>query len=113
MRVSFNTFNFSSYTNKETQSVNFESAKGRKLVEKVRNTKILDKLHISFDELELMYKELGYDVFYKRGSHAIVHLTENTNLPLVIPHKNKNVHPKDLKRFKYVLAGEINKALNC
>jgi predicted RNA binding protein YcfA (HicA-like mRNA interferase family) len=104
MRVAFNCF---------YPSTSFESAKARKLIKKVNEAEKLDKLNITFNELESMYNELGYDVFYKRGSHAVVHLTEGVNLPVIIPHKRKNVHPFDLKRFKYVCAGDIEKALKC
>ena len=60
-----------------------------------------------------MYREIGYDVFYKRGSHAVVHLTDEIHIPIVIPHKKKNVSIFDLKRFKYILSGDIQCALNC
>lgn len=94
-------------------NINFYGARARKLIEKVNNTRKLSDLKISFDELKGMYNEIGYDVFYKRGSHAVVHLTDEVNLPIVIPHKTKDMHPLDLKRFKYVIAGEFQKALDC
>ena len=90
--------------------INFYGARARKLIEKVKNAQRLGDLKISFEELKGMYNEIGYDVFYKRGSHAVIHLENGVNIPLVIPHKTKNVHPLDLKRFKYVLAGEFEKA---
>ena len=91
----------------------FTSKRAQKLMEKVKNTEKLDKLHISFDELKSMYQEIGYDVVYKRGSHAIVPVTPDCNIPVIIPHKTKNMHPFDIKRFKLVLAGEFDKAKWC
>lgn len=91
-------------------NIAFSSKKAQKLIEKVKDTERIDKLQISFDELKSMYKEIGYDVLYKRGSHATVTISKDLNIPVVIPHKRKNVHPFDLKRFKYILLGEIDKA---
>lgn len=106
MRVEFNNL---AYTN----NVAFSSAKARKLIEKITCTERMDKLDISFDELKSMYQEIGYDVVYKRGSHAVVPITKDLNVPVIIPHKRKNVHPFDLKRFKYILKGEFEKAKKC
>ena len=94
-------------------STNFYGARARKLIEKVNNTRKLSDLKISFEELKGMYNEIGYDVFFKRGSHAVIHLDNGVNIPLVIPHKTKNVHSLDLKRFRYVLAGEFDNAIDC
>ena len=94
-------------------NVIFTGAKAKKLISKLKNADKVDKLDISFDELKSMYREIGYDVVYKRGSHAIVPITEDLNISVVIPHKRKNMHPYDLKRFKYVLMGEFDKAKNC
>ena len=94
-------------------NITFEGARSRKLIEKVRSAEKIGKLKITFEELEGMYNEIGYDVFYKGGSHAVVPITEDVNLPIVIPHKKNNVHVHDLKRFRYILAGEIDKALKC
>ena len=91
----------------------FSGARARKLIEKIKKMEKMDKLDISFEELKSMYKEIGYDVFFKRGSHAIVPVTEDLNIPVIIPHKRKNVHPFDLKRFKYILLGEFDKAKEC
>ena len=91
----------------------FSGARARKLIEKIKNMKKLEKADVSFDELKSMYNEIGYDVVYKRGSHAVVPITEDFNIPVVIPHKRKNVHPFDLKRFKYILTGEFDKAKDC
>lgn len=95
------------------QNIPFESKKAQKLIERVQNAERLDKLQISFDELKSMYKEIGYDVLYKRGSHAIVPISKDLNIPVVIPHKTKNVHLFDLKRFIYILHGEFEKARLC
>ena len=107
MRVDFN------YSVPTTNSVAFKSKRAQKLIEKIKSTEKMDKVDISFDELKSMYKEIGYDVLYKRGSHAIVPITEDLNIPVIIPHKRKNVHPFDLKRFKYILFGEFDKAKDC
>lgn len=108
MRVLLNSFN-----NNHISSQSFQGARARKLIEKINKTDKMDKLNISFEELKSMYKEIGYDVVYKRGSHAIVTVNDNINIPVVIPHKRKNVHPFDLKRFKYILKGEFEKAKKC
>lgn len=95
-----------------TDNNTFYGVRARKLIEKIQNLKKFDKIKISFDELKSMYEEIGYDVLYKRGSHAIVPVNEDINIPLVIPHKKKNVHPFDLVRFKYILLGQFEKAKN-
>lgn len=101
------------FYNTEINNLSFCGARARKLIEKVNQAEKMDKLKISFDELKSMYQEIGYDVVYKRGSHAIVPINENLNIPVVIPHKQKNVHPFDLKRFKYIFLGDFDKAKNC
>lgn len=100
------------YSLTQANNFTFASVKARKLIEKIKKTDNVEKLDISFDELKSMYQEIGYDIFYKRGSHAIVQISEEINIPVVIPHKRKNVHPFDLKRFKYILSGELEKAKN-
>jgi len=105
MRVEFNCLGYNNQS--------FYGAKARKLINRINGLDKFDKVDISFDELKSMYKEIGYDVIYKRGSHAIVPVTNDINIPVVIPHKRKNVHPFDLKRFKYVLNGEFEKAKEC
>ena len=106
MRVDFN---FSISAN----NIAFTSKRAQKLINKVKSAEKIEKVHISFDELKLMYKEIGYEVVYKRGSHAVVPVTEDFNIPVVIPHKRKTVLPFDLKRFLYVMSGEFDKAKNC
>ena len=103
MRVEFSNLTY-------TNNIAFSSQRAKKLIEKIRSMEKMDKADISFDELKSMYKEIGYDIIYKRGSHAIVPVNEDLNIPVIIPHKRKNVHPYDLRRFKYILLGEFEKA---
>ena len=105
--------NFSSFECTNNKSMMFSGARARKLIKKVNDSEKMDKLKISFEELEAMYQEIGYDVIYKRGSHAVVPINENLNIPAVIPHRTKTVQPLDLRRFKYVLLGDFEKAKNC
>ena len=118
MKINFNPSSFIkpvSYTQKSQKSQteqSFGSVKARKLIEKVRTTKNLKNINATFEDMVAVYEELGYDVIMKRGSHAVVPLTEKVNLPLVIPHNSKHVHSLDLKRLQYILNGEIEKALN-
>ena len=97
----------------QTNNIVFTSKRAQKLINKIKGAEKMEKLQITFDELKSMYKEIGYDVLFKRGSHAIVPVNEDLNIPVVIPHKRKNVHPFDLKRFKYILLGMFDKAKEC
>ena len=45
----------------------------------------------------------------KRGSHAIVPVG-NVNIPLIIPHKDKNIAPKDIRTLRLIITGDIEKA---
>ena len=92
-----------------TNSVSFGANTAPKLLKKVAEAKDIKKLKITFDEMAKMYNYLGYDVLMKRGSHAIVS-SGNVNFTLTIPHKDKVVHFKDIKRLKYIMAGDIEKA---
>lgn len=83
----------------------------QKLIKRVEEAPILKKVQVTFEELERMYNEIGYDVIRKRGSHAIVPVTEKANIAIVIPHKDKRVDVKDLRRFLLVKAGKIEEAL--
>lgn len=118
MKVSYNYYNpMNSYSySKKSQDVPtqpaFGSSKTIKLMEEIKTAKILKNINATFKEIAAIYGDLGYDIIFKGGSHAIIQLTETTNLPLVIPHGSKYVHPKDLKRLQYVLNGNINMALN-
>jgi predicted RNA binding protein YcfA (HicA-like mRNA interferase family) len=88
----------------------FLSSKSKKLIEKLEKAEQLNKVKITFDELERMYEEIGYYVIKKRGSHAIVNVTENLNIPVIIPHGRKHVHPNDLKRFLLVKEKKFKEA---
>ena len=107
MKVEFNNITYSN------NNITFSSKRAQKLIQKIKSVDKMDKLQITFDELKSMYKEIGYDVLFKRGSHAVVPVNEELNIPVVIPHKRKNVHPFDLKRFKYILLGMFDKAKEC
>lgn len=100
----------SNYSNQlVTNSVCFQANTAPKLLKKVNETKDIKKLKITFDEMVKMYEYLGYDVLLKRGSHATVS-SGNVNFTLPIPHKDKVVHFKDIKRLKLIAAGDIEKA---
>ena len=88
----------------------FCGVKYQKLIDRVEHAEQLKKLNITFDQLERMYNEIGYDVVRKGGSHAIVNLTENINIRVTIPHKQKYVHFSDLKRFLLVKEGKFEEA---
>lgn len=98
---------FSVYQN---NNPSFYGAKSRKLIEKLMSMPKVDKCQITFDELEKMYNEIGYDVMMKRGSHAVIPVTDSINIPLVIPHGYKYVHKNDLKRFLLVKEGKFAEA---
>lgn len=91
--------------------ISFEGAASRKLIEKIKISRQLKKMNVTFAELVNAYKEIGYDVYMKRGSHAVVPLGNGFNIPLPIPHKSKNVTVYDLKRFRYILDGDFEKAM--
>ena len=101
---------YSNYNTLPIYSPAFKGVKTRKLISKVENTKILNKLEITFDELERMYNEIGYDFIRKRGSHVTVHLTDNITIAVVIPHGKKYVHINDIKRFLLVKEGKFKEA---
>jgi hypothetical protein len=88
----------------------FSGAKSRKLIAKIESATLLKKVEITFDELERMYNEIGYDVLKKPGSHAIVCISETIHIPVIIPHNNKYVHINDLKRFLLVKEGKFVEA---
>ena len=96
---------------KAQSETSFGSVKAKKLIEKVRTAKNLKNINATFEDMVTVYKELGYNVIMKRGSHAVIPITEKVNLPLVIPHNSKFVHIHDLKRLQYIVNGEIEKAL--
>ena len=111
MEINFNnTVYLSSLRPNNARQLSFEGASSRKLIAKIKSATQLKKLGVTFDELVNAYKEIGFDVLQKRGSHAVVPLTSEINIPLVIPHGNKYVSPLDLKRFKFVLDGDYVRA---
>ncbi|MBR1977390.1 hypothetical protein IKA15_03835 [bacterium] len=118
MKINLNSYNaINSYSNlqkatKNETEVSFGSAKARKLMEKIKNTKNLKEIKVTFDDMVSIYQELGFDTVLKRGSHAVIPISATANLPLVIPHGTKHVHPLDIKRLQCILNGEIEKALN-
>lgn len=65
----------------------------------------------TFEDIKGVYEHLGFDIVFKRGSHAIINI-DGKNIPLVMPHKDKYVSPPDVKRLKFLLAGDIEKAKN-
>ena len=120
MKVSFNPCNvysygaYNSYNNAQPQPVtqfSFQGAKSRKFLDKLLKTDNLKNIKVSFGDMVAAYQELGYDVILKRGSHASIPITDKVNMPLVIPHGEKCVHPLDLKRLKLIAQGDIQKAL--
>jgi hypothetical protein len=112
MEINFNQiYSAQNPISKPNARLSFEGARSKKLIAKIKNATQLKKIAITFDELVNAYKEIGYDVFFKRGSHAVVPITDNCNIPLVIPHDDKYVSPYDLKRFRHVLNGEFEKAI--
>ena len=105
--------NFSSFECTNNKSMMFSGARARKLIKKVNDSEKMDKLKISFEELEAMYQEIGYDVIYKRGSHAVIVISDKVRLSLVHPHGKRKglVTPTEIKKLRYVAQGEIEKAI--
>lgn len=110
MEINFTNIKSAHTIPKKITQPSFEGAQSRKLIAKIESAKQLKKLSVTFDQLVNAYKEIGFDVFFKRGSHAVVPVSDEYNIPLVIPHGNKYVSPYDLKRFRYVLNGDYEKA---
>lgn len=81
----------------------------QKLIKKIINTPNDKNVKLTFDEVAKIYNYLGYDVIMKRGSHAIVPVG-NVNIPLIIPHKDKNIAPKDIRTLRLIITGDIEKA---
>lgn len=110
--LKFANTNYNSFsTNKTSSSPAFCGNSPQKLIQKIMATENNKNVHITFDEAAKIYRYLGYDVLMKRGSHAIIPLTESKNLPLPIPHKDKYVGAYDIKRLKCVINGDIEGAL--
>lgn len=92
------------------QKPSFTGRATQKLISHILSTQNNKNVKITFDQLVNIYNELGYDVLMKRGSHAIVQINNLINIPIVIPHKDKCVHPSDIKRLKLIIAGQPEKA---
>lgn len=88
----------------------FKGAQTRKLIQKLENAERLNKVEITFEELERMFNEIGYDIIRKKGSHATIHLTDDISITIVIPHKTKYVNTNDLRRFLLVKQGKFKEA---
>ena len=88
----------------------FGSVKAIKLIAKLESAERLNKVEITFDELERMYEEIGYFVYKKRGSHASVTVGDDVTLSITMPHGRKYVNPNDLKRFLLVKDGKFIEA---
>ena len=88
----------------------FNGVKSRKLIDKLENAEQLKKFEVTFDELERMYNEIGYDIVRKRGSHASIQLADNIIINIVIPHEDKYVKISDLKRFLLIKEGKFSEA---
>ena len=99
--------------NENSTELSFSGKTPKKLIAMMLESKIFHpkNIKLTFDEVQKIYQYLGYDVVMKRGSHAIV-ATELGNFPLVIPHRDKYVDIKDILRLRYLLLGDIQKALN-
>lgn len=96
--------------NLKNYNVAFASVKAKKLIAKVESAERLNKVYITFDELESMYNDLGYFVRKKRGSHASVSVGDDVTLTIPIPHGEKYVHANDIKRFLLVKEGKFIEA---
>ena len=111
MYVKFDFFKKNNFPkNNFRYSQNFCGAKSRKFLKKLAEEPNLKCTNITFDDLVDAYKELGYDIVYKRGSHAIVPLNNEINITLVIPHGRNHISRTDLKRLRYVIDGDFEKA---
>ncbi len=110
MKCSFltmtNFYRLQSLGNQSAKTPSFCGRAQEKLIKKLMASKNPKEWKYTFDEIKGVYEHLGYDVMYKRGSHAIVNVN-GTNVPLVIPHKDKYVSPMDIKNLKAVIRGEI------
>lgn len=114
MKINFSSLNFNNSLLKPQDAKvqpSFGSVKAQRFLERVKTAKSFQHFNATFEDMVSAYNELGYDVLCKRGSHAVVPVTEKVNLPLVIPHGTKYVNPQDLKRLQFVLNGQIDRAL--
>ncbi len=115
MKINFNSvinnFSFPQNIRGKNSQQSFGSVKAKQLLETIKTEKSVKNIKITFDEIVGAYNELGYDVICKRGSHAVVPITDRVNLPIVIPHGTKYINPLDVKRLQLILNGDIDKAL--
>ena len=88
----------------------FQGGNTKKLISKLESASNLKKIEVTFDQLERMYNEIGYDVIKKRGSHTSVKVNDDIAITVVIPHGEKYVHANDLKRFLLVKEGKFIEA---
>ena len=112
MQVNFNTISFNPLIYKRNQKPSFQGKASVKFLEKLKTADNLKHVKASFDEMVRAYNELGYDVIHKRGSHAVVIISDKIRLSLIHPHGNKKgiVTITEIKKLKYVALGEIEKA---
>lgn len=106
-----NRYSSSPVGNQGMSSPGFCGRAQEKLIKKILASNNPKEWKYTFEDMKGIYEHLGYDVMLKRGSHAIVRIN-NTNLPLVIPHGDKYVNPKDVRRLKFLLSGDIDRALS-
>lgn len=93
-------------SNQSSETPSFCGRAQEKLIKKLMASKNPKEWKYTFDEIKGVYEHLGYDVMYKRGSHATVNVN-GTQFSLVIPHKSKYVAPWDIQQLKKVIRGEI------
>ncbi len=97
--------------NQGVSSPSFCGRAQEKLIKKIMASSNQKEWKYTFDDIKGVYEHLGFDVVLKRGSHAIVNI-EGKNIPLVMPHGDKYVNPKDVRRLRCLLLGDLDKALN-
>ena len=88
----------------------FGGVQTQKLIAKLEKAERINKMEITFDQLERMYNEIGFDVVKKRGSHASIQLTPEIIISVIIPHGKKYVNINDLRRFLLVKEGKYKEA---
>ena len=113
MQINFNTISFNPLNNKRNNNLNFQGKASIKFIEKLKTTQNLKYVKATFDDMVRAYNELGYDVMHKRGSHAVIIISDKIRLSLIHPHGNKKgiVTIAEVKKLKYIAQGEIEKAL--
>lgn len=111
MQINLNTSLYG--LNQKREYPAFQGKASLKFLEKIKTTKELKYIKATFDDIVRAYNELGYDVLHKRGSHAVIVISDKIRLSLVHPHgKSKGlVTPTEIKKLRYVAQGEIEKAI--